>query len=1079
MHLDYTDPFLDEKINFFRQFAENIDAIFWITDRSGQNLIFVNEQYEGLWGCSCQSLYDDPQSYTQLIHPEDRSRAIAALEILATYHQKYDEEYRVIRSDGSKLWVRDRGFPIRDAEGQIIYLAGVVEDITPRKQTEASLRKQKERLQNINQSVPGVIFQFTADQQTGEGEFTYLSSKASELLEFDPTQVASPILAFWNLVHPDDLPQLQAVSIAAVQNKTPLHKEYRIITPSGQEKWILGQSEPSDAPAGISIHHGVLTDISDRKRAEAEARRFQLICEQSAEPIHWIRPDRDFQIAYVNQAACQHFGYTEDELLEMRIPDWDPNYSPEKAMHFWQQLKSAQASIVFETVHCRKDGSLIPVEITASYNQLEGIEYITGSIRDIRDRKQTEDALKRKNAELQAIYEAFPDLFFRMAADGTILDYKAGRAPDLYVPPELFMGQRMQDVLPPQVGTLIECSLTQALQTESLVGIEYSLPMADGEEFFEGRIVPLPEGQLIAIIRNISDRKKAQRVLETGVNQQAGVAQLGQQALANLELKLLMDQAAQLAAAGLGVEYSKILELSPNQSSFLLRAGVGWEGGMVGQTTIAAGVDSQAGYALQSEEPVVVEDLDQEVRFTCSPLLESHQIVSGITVIIQGQQRAYGTLSVHSTSKRAFNQDDIYFLQAIANILAVAIERKETELAIQILNAMLEEQNQNLEALVEQRTAELATFINTLPDYIYVIQRHDRSIQFCNDLFASMTRFKTCPETLGKTLQDCFPRRYALTCDAQNQQVFESGEPLHIQESFKLRDGFRPTGGHRTVHLDTYKIPLKRSNGEVYALITSARDITELLQARQALLERTIQLEATNRELDSFAYSVSHDLRAPLRHINGFVHALHQELTQSHGPLNPKITRYIQVIDNSSHKMGKLIDGLLTLSRVGRRDLHIQPVPLRSLVDTAIDLLSPGPQEAFATSIEWVIDPLPIVKGDPALLQQVFTNLLSNAIKFSRDRHPARIEMGCLSEQIIFIKDNGVGFSMKYADQLFGVFQRLHTQEEFEGTGIGLAIVQRIINRHGGKIWAKSDPGQGAIFYFQLGSIILEEKNSY
>jgi PAS domain S-box-containing protein len=964
MQLDYTDPFLDEKINFFRQFAENVDAIFWITDKYGKNLIFVNEQYEKLWGCSRQSLYDDPYSYAQRIHPEDKARAIAVLDELITDHQKYDEEYRVIRPDQSVVWVRDRGFPLRDEEGQVIYLAGVIEDITSLKQTAASLHKQTERLQNINQSVPGVIFQYTADQRSGEGEFTYLNSKASDLFEFDPSQVASPVQSFWNLVHPDDVARLRALSTAAVQNKTPLKTEHRIITPSGQEKWIQGQSEPATSPEGISVQHGVFIDISDRKRAEDE-------------------------------------------------------------------------------------------------------------------RQRVEDELKQKNAELQAIYEVFPDLFFRMAADGTILDYKAGHTSDLYVSPEAFMGQRMQDVLLPSIGKLIDDAFAQALETGSLVGIEYSLLMASGEEFFEGRIVPLLEGQLIAIIRNISDRKMAQRVLETRVNQQAGVAQLGQQALANLELKLLMDKAAQLAATGLGVEYSKILELSPNQSSFLLRSGVGWRDGMVGQTTIAVGTDSQAGYALQSEKPVVVEDLNQEVRFSRSPLLESHQIVSGITVIIQGQQRAYGTLSAHSTSKRAFNQDDIYFLQAIANILSVAVERKETELAIQILNAMLEEQNQNLEALVEQRTAELATFINSLPDYIYVIQRHDNSIQFCNELFASVTRFKTYPETLGRTLMDCFPRRYANTCEAQNRQVFESGKPLHIQESFKLRDGLRPTGGHRTVHLDTYKIPLKRPNGEVYALITSARDITELLQARQALLERTIQLEATNRELDSFAYSVSHDLRAPLRHINGFVNALHQELTQNHFPLNPKITRYIQVIDNSSHKMGKLIDGLLTLSRVGRRDMHVQPVPLRSLVDSAIDLLSSGPQESCATPIEWDIHPLPTVKGDPALLQQVFTNLLNNALKFSRDRHPAYIEIGCLNEQILFVKDNGVGFSMKYADQLFGAFQRLHAQEEFEGTGIGLAIVQRIINRHGGKIWAKSEPGQGATFYFQLGSIILEEKNLY
>jgi signal transduction histidine kinase len=159
-----------------------------------------------------------------------------------------------------------------------------------------------------------------------------------------------------------------------------------------------------------------------------------------------------------------------------------------------------------------------------------------------------------------------------------------------------------------------------------------------------------------------------------------------------------------------------------------------------------------------------------------------------------------------------------------------------------------------------------------LPDYIYVIQRVNRRIQFCNNQFASMTRFQDPQETLDKTLQECFLRRYANACDKQNLQVFESGETFHAQESFNLREASHPNGGQRTIHLDTYKIPLKQPNGEVYALITSSRDITELIETRQAMLERTIQLEATNQELDAFAYSISHDLRAPLRHIHGNLH---------------------------------------------------------------------------------------------------------------------------------------------------------------------------------------------------------------
>jgi light-regulated signal transduction histidine kinase (bacteriophytochrome) len=236
----------------------------------------------------------------------------------------------------------------------------------------------------------------------------------------------------------------------------------------------------------------------------------------------------------------------------------------------------------------------------------------------------------------------------------------------------------------------------------------------------------------------------------------------------------------------------------------------------------------------------------------------------------------------------------------------------------------------------------------------------------------------------------------------------------------------------------------------------------------QRVLERTVQLEAANRELDAFSYSVSHDLRAPLRHIRGFVDALAQQLQRSGAIAEPKVAHYIEVIQDSSQKMGQLINGLLTLSRVGRQQLTSVPVHLRQLVDAAIALLISETETGEERPIEFRIGDLPTVIGDPILLQQVFTNLIDNAVKFSCVRQQAMIEIGTLPDRTIFVKDNGVGFQMEYADQLFGAFQRLHSKREFKGTGIGLAIVQRIILRHGGTIWAESTPNQGATFYFKL-----------
>jgi PAS domain S-box-containing protein len=272
--------------------------------------------------------------------------------------------------------------------------------------------------------------------------------------------------------------------------------------------------------------------------------------------------------------------------------------------------------------------------------------------------------------------------------------------------------------------------------------------------------------------------------------------------------------------------------------------------------------------------------------------------------------------------------------------------------------------------------------------------------------------------------------------------------------------------------------PIHDRTGEVYRIVGLIEDITQRKQAEikvqqlnetleQRVRERTAQLESTNRELDAFAYSVSHDLRAPIRHIRGFADALAQRLETKEAIADAKIASYIQTIQDSSIRMTQLIDGLLALSRIGRQSLTNAPVCLRELVEAAIALVTsatPG------KTIEFIVGDLPTIDGDPILLGQVFVNLIDNAVKFSCDRQPPQIEIGTLPEDstIIFVKDNGVGFQMEYADQLFGAFQRLHSQKEFKGTGIGLAIVQRIVHRHGGEIWAESIPQQGTTFLIRF-----------
>ena len=228
---------------------------------------------------------------------------------------------------------------------------------------------------------------------------------------------------------------------------------------------------------------------------------------------------------------------------------------------------------------------------------------------------------------------------------------------------------------------------------------------------------------------------------------------------------------------------------------------------------------------------------------------------------------------------------------------------------------------------------------------------------------------------------------------------------------------------------------------------------------------RTAELEASNRELEAFSYSVSHDLRAPVRHIDGFADLLRR---QSASGLNDKALHYVETISESAKHMGELIDDLLSFSRMGRSEMQQTSVSLDRIVADARATLS---AELAGREIVWSISPFPEVPGDPAMLHLAFTNLLSNAVKYTRGRTPARITIAAdenEDEVVLFVQDNGAGFDMAYKDKLFGVFQRLHAAEEFEGTGIGLANVRRIIQRHGGRVWAEGHLGQGATFFVAL-----------
>ena len=442
-----------------------------------------------------------------------------------------------------------------------------------------------------------------------------------------------------------------------------------------------------------------------------------------------------------------------------------------------------------------------------------------------------------------------------------------------------------------------------------------------------------------------------------------------------------------------------------------------------------------------------------------------------------------------------FGREDVAYLPVFALISGLLIwfgtvrRRVESE---------LQESRDQLEKRVVERTAELQTANEQLQNEVAERGRveailreranlldltHDTVfVRDMNDVITYWNRGAgelygwTKEKAVGQVSHHLMRTIFPEPLDEINAELLRTdrweGELIHAN-----RDGSRLVVASRW--------SLQRDDlGNPTAILETNNNITERKQAEEALRrsrdelevkvkERTAQLskmneelQLVNKELEAFAYSVSHDLRAPVRHISGFT-----ELLQKHAKpvLDDKACRHISMILDSANRMGTLVDDLLAFSRIGRVQTKTTTIHLDKLIRSVVAEVAPDTE---GRKIAWRIGNLPICYGDPAMLRLMLGNLVSNAVKFTRTRDNAEIEISSVNETpeevVVFVKDNGVGFDMKYKDKLFGVFQRLHSQEAFEGTGIGLATVQRIVHRHGGRVWAEGSVSNGATFYVAL-----------
>lgn len=621
--------------------------------------------------------------------------------------------------------------------------------------------------------------------------------------------------------------------------------------------------------------------------------------------------------------------------------------------------------------------------------------------------------------------ERITDGFFALDADWRIAYMNAEARRMLNVDGDP-VGRVWLDAFPKARGRLFEREYQRAMREQQPVQfVEYS---ATAECWFEVKAYPSPDG-LSVYFRDVSSRIEAQREVERNARRQRALIEFGRAVLGGVSYDELVADAADLVIDVLETPIVEIYGFDPIRKRLVVHHAAGWNPGAAMDPFAA--VQVHVDHALRTGEPFVSSDLRSDPRARGSSELLSNGVRGCIGVLVGTPAAPKGLIVVHTTQVRTFAVGDVRFLESLAQTIAEATT--------------------SIEASKRMRQV-----VESVRDGFVSFDR-DLRITYANERFARFWKYPADDmvgvpvSELTDPLGDVGRRVYSAlleTLDTGQSQTLETPfeDQWHELRIYAFSDG-----------IAAYVRDITRRKTEEQRI----RNLNAELEARVA--ERTRQLELANKELESFSYSVSHDLRAPLRAIDGFSQALMEDFGDQ---LDERANNYLDRVRKAAQRMADLIDALLRLSRVARASITFSTVDLSGIAESfAAELRERDPNRR----LEFAIAPDLQVTGEPNLLRAVLENLMGNAWKFTRNAPVARIELGRTEDgSEIYVRDNGAGFDMAYSNKLFGAFQRLHAVEEFEGTGIGLATVARIVHRHGGTIRAEGAIGKGATLYFSI-----------
>ncbi|MFZ2644427.1 MAG: PAS domain S-box protein [Verrucomicrobiia bacterium] len=750
--------------------------------------------------------------------------------------------------------------------------------------------------------------------------------------------------------------------------------------------------------------------LSLERERKALADRLALLMHHANDIV--VMADAEWRIVEANDRALETYGYTPAEIRQIKILDLR---APETRDKFSAQMEAVktQGSAIFETIHRRKNDSTFLVEISCRVVEIGGDRYYLAITRDITERKRIETALRAVEARYRSLFQnmlngfAYCRMVYEKDRPSDFVYVAVNSAFERLTGLKDVVGRRVSEVIPGIQEKDPEMFEVFGRVVRTGAPEKFETHVEAMKMWFSVSVYRPQEGYFVALFDVITQRKQAEMALREAERNYRG----------------LFENAVE-----------GIYQSTP-------------DGRLLSANPAMAAIH---GYASPEEFIAGVRDaavqlyVDPGRRAELGRVLEEH---GKVTDFVSRVRRKDGRLIWVSGNTRAVRDADGRILRYEGTVEDITA-RKEAEEALRESEARYR--------LLAENVEDFVTLLDAQENRLYI-----------SPSFYRVTGWT--PEEVMRTAWDTRLHPDDIPLIKQSRAANRAGQTTFTEHRIRCRDG-------SWIWVESSCKPIPGPDGQMMQLLIWQHDITERKQAEetiqklnqtleQRVRKRTAQLEASNKELESFCYSVSHDLRAPLRAINGFAAILGEDHGQH---LNAEAQRTLGIIRTEAERMGQLIDDLLAFSRIGRQAMQVTTIDMGALAQRAFnDCVAQAP----GRDVRFKLHPLPAAQGDSALLPLVWVNLISNAVKYTRPKPVAEIEITSRDsngEVVYCVKDNGVGFDPEYVGKLFGVFQRLHTDAEFEGTGVGLALVQRIILRHGGRVWAESTLNEGAAFYFTL-----------